>query len=301
MSLPLFHIASLHNLAMPRLVLGDTVVVDHGRFDVDRVFGLIESERITNWAIVPTMAHRVAAHTGIDRYDLSSLTAVSVNSAPSSPALKQRLKDAVPSVQQAVIDSYGLTESSTAVTVASPLDLAAHPTTVGRPIAGVEVEVRDADGEPVPDGVEGEICTRSAYVMLGYWDDAESTARAIAPDGWLRTGDIGFLDDGFLYMSTRRSDLILRGGENVYPAEIEAVLGEHPAVLECAVFGVEHADLGQEVAAVVVTNGDTSEDDLRGYVGERLAYYKVPSRWRLTADPLPKTATGKIVRTNLSV
>ena len=301
MSLPLFHIASLHNLAIPRLVLGDTVVIDHGRFDVDRVFSLIESERITNWAIVPTMAHRVASHPDLERYDLSSLTAVSVNSAPSSPALKQRLKDAVPSVQQSVIDSYGLTESSTAVTVASPLDLMAHPATVGRPIAGVTLEIRDVDGNEVPDGVEGEICTRSAYVMLGYWADADATARAITDDGWLRTGDIGFVQDGFLYMSTRRSDLILRGGENVYPAEIEAVLGEHPAVLECAVFGVDHTDLGQEVVTVIVTSGETSEDELRAYVAERLAYYKVPSQWRLTSEPLPKTATGKIVRSTLTI
>jgi acyl-CoA synthetase (AMP-forming)/AMP-acid ligase II len=306
MSLPLFHIASLHNLAMPRLVLGDTVVIDSGRFDVDRVLALVEKERVTNWAIVPTMAHRVATHPDIERYDLSSLTAVSVNSAPSSPALKQRLKDAVPSVQQAVIDSYGLTESSTAVTVASPLDLAEHPATVGRPIVGVELEIRDADGARLTDGVEGEICTRSAFVMLGYWDDADATARAITPDGWLRTGDIGYVEDGFLFMSTRRSDLILRGGENVYPAEIEAVLGEHPAVLECAVFGVDHPDLGQEVAAVVVTAGagaqsDGAEDELRAFVADRLAYYKVPSRWKVTSEPLPKTATGKIVRSTLTL
>jgi acyl-CoA synthetase (AMP-forming)/AMP-acid ligase II len=299
MSLPLFHIASLHNLAIPRLVSGDTVVVDSGRFDVERVLALIERERVTNWAIVPTMAHRIAAHTDVARYDLSSLSAVSVNSAPSSPALKDRLRAAVPSVQQSVIDSYGLTESSTAATVASPFDLEAQPLTVGRPIATVEVSIRDSDGEPVADGVDGEIWLRSAFVMLGYWDDPDATAQAITPDGWLRTGDIGLMRDGLLFMSTRRSDLILRGGENVYPAEVEAVLGEHPSVLECAVYGVDSPDLGQEVAAVVVAAAPVDADELRAYAAERLAYYKVPSQWRVTDEPLPKTATGKIIRTAL--
>jgi acyl-CoA synthetase (AMP-forming)/AMP-acid ligase II len=205
----------------------------------------------------------------------------------------------VPSVDQSIVDSYGLTESGTAATVATPPDLAAHPTTVGRPIVAVDVEIRDAAGAVVPDGVEGEICVRSPYVMLGYWDDAEATSAAIAPDGWLRTGDIGSMRDGLLFVSTRRSDLILRGGENVYPAEVEAVLGEHPAVLECAVYGVAHPDLGQEVAAVAVLAADATEDELRAYVAERLAYYKVPARWRLTAEPLPRTATGKVMRTGL--
>ena len=300
MSLPLFHIASLHNLAVPRLVSGDTVVIDNGRFDLDRVLALIERERVTNWAIVPTMAHRLVSHPGLERFDLSSLTAVSVNSAPSSPALKDRLRAAVPSVQQSVIDSYGLTESSTAATVASPLDLAAHPTTVGRAIAGVEVQIRDAGGAQLADGEEGEIWLRSMFVMLGYWNDPEATAAAITPDGWLRTGDIGTMRDGLLYMSTRRTDLILRGGENVYPAEVEAVLDEHPDVAECAVFGVDSPDLGQEVAAVVVSRRPLDETVLRDFLAERLAYFKVPSRWRITDEPLQRTATGKVVRTKLS-
>lgn len=295
MSLPLFHIASLHNLAVARLAAGDAVVIDIGGFDVDQVLSLIEREAITNWAIVPTMAHRVVEHDRLAEYDLSSLAALSINSAPSSPALKDRVRAAVPSVQAAVIDSYGLTEASTAATVASPMDLALHPTSVGAPIPSVEVSIRGSAGEPLPDGDEGEIWLRSQFTMLGYWDDPESTAAAITPDGWLRTGDLGSLREGRLYMASRRDDLILRGGENVYPAEIEAVLDEHPAVSECAVFSVEDADLGQAVAAIVVCTG-VSEDELRNFVAERLAYYKVPAHWRLTSEPLPRTATGKVIR-----
>jgi acyl-CoA synthetase (AMP-forming)/AMP-acid ligase II len=298
MSLPLFHIASLHNLALPRLTTGDTVVIDAGRFDVDRVLRIVERETITNWAIVPTMAHRIVSHAGLDRYDLSSLAALSINSAPSSPQLKDRVRTAVPTVQAALADSYGLTEASTAATVATPMDLAMHPSTVGAPIPSVELSIRSASGEPLGDAEEGEIWLRSQFTMLGYWEDEDATARMLTPDGWLRTGDLGALRDGRLYMASRRSDLILRGGENVYPAEIEAVLDEHPAVDECAVFGVDDADLGQAVAAVVVCSGVT-EAELRAFVAERLAYYKRPARWRLTSAPLTRTATGKVVRAAL--
>jgi acyl-CoA synthetase (AMP-forming)/AMP-acid ligase II len=297
MSLPLFHIASLHNLAIPRLASGDTVVIDQGRFDADRVLAVVERERITNWAIVPTMAGRIAA-TDTRRFDLSSLSALSVNSAPSSPELKGRLQAAAPGVTLA--DSYGLTEIGTAATVASAADLARFPTTVGTPIPTVQVEIRDAGGTAVADGVEGEIFVRGQFTMLGYWRDDDATARAITPQGWFRTGDLGRLEQGRLFMAARRGDLILRGGENVYPAEIEAVLDEHPLVLESAVHGVEHSDLGQAVAAIVVTDPSAprppTEAELRAWVTTRLAYYKVPERWQVTDQPLPRTATGKVVR-----
>jgi acyl-CoA synthetase (AMP-forming)/AMP-acid ligase II len=243
------------------------------------------------------MAHRIAEHDGLECYDLSSLAALSINSAPSSPALKDRVRAAVPSVQAAIADSYGLTESSTAATVATPLDLAMFPTSVGRPIPSVSVSIRTPDGEVLPDGTEGEIWLRSQFTMLGYWDDPAATAAAIDADGWLHTGDLGRLRDGRLFMASRRSDLILRGGENVYPAEIEAVLTEHPDVDECAVFGVDDPDLGQTVAAVVVTSA--TEPELAAFVAERLAYYKVPARWRITAEPLVRTATGKVIRSSL--
>jgi acyl-CoA synthetase (AMP-forming)/AMP-acid ligase II len=300
MSLPLFHIASLHNLVVPRLTTGDTVVIDQGSFEVDRVLRLIERESITNWAVVPTMAHRIVEYGSLEGYDLSSLAALSINSAPSSPALKDRVRAAVPSVQAAIADSYGLTEGSTAATVATPMELASNPTAVGKPIPSVSVSIRDAAGERLPDGAEGEIWLRSQFTMLGYWRDPEATAQVITDDGWLRTGDIGSMRDGRLYMATRRSDLILRGGENVYPAEIEAVLEEHPAVTEAAVFGVDDSDLGQAVAAIVVCQ-DVTEPELRRFVAERLAYYKVPAHWRLTRTPLTRTATGKVVRSTLAL
>jgi acyl-CoA synthetase (AMP-forming)/AMP-acid ligase II len=300
--LPLFHIASLHNLAVPRLATGSKVALHEGGFDVDRVMRLVESERVTNWGAVPTMASRLLEH-DLSSYDTSSLTAFALASAPSSPQLKERLRTGLP-FAASLADSYGLTESCTAVAVASPMDLAESTGTLGRPIVGVDLEVRDADGRAVPAGVEGEVCVRSAYNMLGYWNDQAATAGAIRDDRWLHTGDIGVLDEqGRLRLSTRRSDLIIRGGENVYPAEIEGVLAEHPAVTECLVLGVDHPDLGQEVAVVVVVAPDRPEEDeptlrqdLTDLVAGELAYFKVPSQWRFTRQPLPRNATGKVMR-----
>ncbi|WP_054814937.1 class I adenylate-forming enzyme family protein [Nocardia arizonensis] len=295
---PLFHIASLHNLVIPRMVTGDTTVIYQGAFDADRIAALIERERITNWGAMPTMASRLL-ETDLSRYDLSSLAAFSLNSAPSSEALQQSLRQRLPVAQHALVTSYGMTECSTAATLASPAELAAFPDTVGRPVVGVTLEIRDAAGEPVADGVEGEIWLRSPYVMLGYWNDEAATAAAITPDRWLRTGDIGIVEEGRLRLSGRRSDLILRGGENVYPTEVEQCLDEHPAVRESAVLGVADADLGQRVAAVVVlADADAVTDsDLADFARERLAYYKVPTQWRLITAELPRNATGKVVRT----
>lgn len=299
---PLFHIASLHNLVIPRLATGAAVVIHQGSFEVDRVLRLVERERVSNWGAVPTMAARMLEH-DLSGYDLSSLAAFSLNAAPSSPAFHQRLRERLPVAQVALTTSYGMTETGTAATVATPPELIAHPETVGRPILGVAVQIRDADGKPLPDGQEGEICVRSPYVMLGYWNDEGATNAAIDGERWMRTGDFGILEDGRLRLSGRRSDLILRGGENVYPIEIENALDEHPAVIESAVLGVSHEDLGQEVAAVVVVADPdaVSETELRAFVAERLAYFKVPARWVITAKPLPRNATGKVVRREITI
>jgi acyl-CoA synthetase (AMP-forming)/AMP-acid ligase II len=295
---PLFHIASLHNLAVPRLAVGDTAVIHLGRFDIDGVLRLIEAERVTNWGAMPTMLSRLVEHPDLGKYDLSSLRAVSVNSAPSSAELKARVRETLPLAGRSFGTSYGLTESSTAATLATAADLLADPDTVGGPIPAMEVEIRDVAGNPVPDGTEGEIWLRGAQMMLGYWNDPEATAASSAPHGWFRTGDLGTMSGGQLRISARRSDLILRGAENVYPAEVENAVASHPAVAECAVVGVPHRDLGEEVAAIaVLRDGATAtERELVQYASGRLGKYKVPSRWLITTDPLPRNATGKVIR-----
>lgn len=169
---------------------------------------------------------------------------------------------------------------------------------MGAPIITVSLEIRDQSGAWLPDGRVGEVCVRSPFVMLGYWDDEAATAEAITPDRWLRTGDFGVVENGRLRLVGRRADLIHQNGENVYPSEVERVLALHPAVRECMVTGAPHPEWGQEVAAVVVlVEGSTvTVEELTTFASERLAYFKVPTQWTLTCNLLPRNATGKIIR-----
>lgn len=301
MATPLFHIAALHNLAVVRLAVGDTAVIYSGRFDIARVLELIEVEGITNWGAVPTMGSRLVEYAdshGLDEYDLSSLRTFTLSTAPSSAELKERIRVALPQAGLAMGTTYGLTESSTASTLASAEDVMVEPDSVGRPVPTMQVEIRSSDGQRVPNGAEGDIYIRGAQVMLGYWRNPEATAAAHAEHRWFRTGDIGMFVDGQLRISSRRSDLIIRAGENVYPVEVEHQLSAHPAVRECIVMGVPHSDLGEEVAAVVVLRPDlaVTAEDLHQHMCSRIARYKIPSRWRLTHIDLPRNATGKVNR-----
>ena len=301
MILPLFHIASLHNLSVARLGQGTSIVMYEGRFEPERVLATLERHRVTNWGAVPTMARRLIKDADPSGYDLSALRQFALASAPSTPAFHAELRQVIP-VAQALANSYGLTESATAITVASAVDLGEDPASVGKPIVGVQAEVRDLNGKAVPDGQPGEVWARSQFNMLEYWNDPDATAETITPDRWMRTGDLGRFVNGQLHLDIRRSDLIIRGGENISPAEVEQRLLEHPAVGECLVLGVEDPDLGQEVAAVVTLAPDASvtKDELAGFAKEGLAYFKVPRHWHLTTDELPRNATGKVSRPQLA-
>lgn len=162
----------------------------------------------------------------------------------------------------------------------------------------VEIDVRDPEGRSVAPGEEGEVYIRSPLLMLGYWRRPAETREALVAGRWLRTGDIGRLEDGFLTIDSRKRDLILRGAENVYPIEIELRLEAHPDVAEAAVFGVPDAELGQAVKAVVVPVGGRSPapEALADFVAESLAYYKVPAHWEIRSEPLPRNAAGKVMK-----
>ena len=210
-----------------------------------------------------------------------------------SPALMERAEReyAVP-----MLEAYGMTEASHQM-ASNPLPPAARiPGSVGV-ATGTQIAIADKEGNLLPAGTPGEVVIRGPGVMAGYVGNPAATAEAFFGD-WFRTGDRGVLRDGYLYLEGRLKEMILRGGENVYPAEIEEAVSEHPGVVECAVTGIPHPDLGQEVAAVVVTRAGhpVTEDELRAYAGQQLAYFKVPSRWRITTEALPRNATGKVIR-----
>jgi long-chain acyl-CoA synthetase len=195
-----------------------------------------------------------------------------------------------------ILEGYGLSETSPAVTFNHP-DAERRPGSIGTPIAGVQVRLVDAEGNEVPTGTPGEIQVKGPNVMKGYWDLPEATDEAIK-DGWFSTGDIAVVDaDGYYYVVDRKKDLIIRGGYNVYPREVEEALYEHPAVAAVAVIGIPHESLGEEVGAAVVLKADASADleELRQFVKGRVAAYKYPRRiWFV--DALPTGPTGKLLR-----
>jgi len=284
-TLPLYHVGGLSILL--RGVLDGIPVVLHERFDPARASAAIRRGGITLVSLVPTMLQRLVDHEG-DRPFPESLRCVLVGGGPiPSPLVERALACRVP-----IVPTYGLTEAASQVATAAPGDAASWPQSAGMPVAGVRVRIADPD----PSGC-GEILVQGATVMAGYLGQPEATARCLR-DGWLHTGDVGRLDrDGRLYVLERRTDLILTGGENVYPAEVEAALLAHPAVADAAVYGRPDPEWGQRVVAAVVRRAghDADEGALRAWCRTRLAGYKIPHAIALVSE-LPRTTSGKLRR-----
>jgi acyl-CoA synthetase (AMP-forming)/AMP-acid ligase II len=295
---PLFHVSGLHCAAVTALAGGAKTVWPMGRFDPETALGLIEREEVTGWGYTATVLHRLLNHPKAREYDLSSFRSVGGGGSPIPAPLIAKALELFPQCSHTMGVGYGLTEGTAFGTLNVGQELADDPASVGRPVPIVDVEIRGEQGEQLPDGEEGEIHLRGALVMLGYWDDPKATKAAIKPGGWLSTGDVGRLEGGKLYIASRKRDLILRGGENIYPFEIEQRLETHPDVAEAAVIGVEHEELGQEVKAVVVLEEDREPGptELSDWVAATLAYYKVPTQWEWRKTPLPRNATGKVLK-----
>jgi len=231
-----------------------------------------------------------------DRYDLSSLERVAGGGSVWPPELLRALEERLPNVQRTV--GYGMTETTSSGTSLKSAATFDHPDSVGQPGPLVEIQIRDpSTNEVLAEGVIGEICLRTAGTFLGYWRDPEATRAVLEPDGWYHTGDHGFIRDGFVYLGGRRADLIIRGGENIYPVEIENRLIEHADILEAAVVGAPHPTLGEEVDAFVVGRPGSAitEGDVRSWVAEALAAFKVPSRVHFV-ESMPHNAGGKVMK-----
>jgi long-chain acyl-CoA synthetase len=301
-TMPLFHLSGLYAGAVMMLSVGGKTVYRPGRFDPEDVLRLIEQEGVTTWSALGNTGQRVATHASLEKYDLSSIQNIGFGGAPTSPALQQRLIKAFPNAASKLGMGYGLSESGGMGATIGGEELLRHPTSTGRATPGSQIEIRDADGNALPDREQGEIHLRSAYLMLGYWRDEVATREALLPDRWLATGDIGHLEDGLLYINSRARDMILRGAENIYPVEIENRLQAHASVAEAAVIGVEHPELGQEVKAVVVPAHGCELDtaQLASWAGKTLAPFKVPTQWEIRAEGLPRNAAGKVLKTVLT-
>ncbi|MEM7410974.1 MAG: class I adenylate-forming enzyme family protein [Myxococcota bacterium] len=301
LTVPLFHVSGLFAGTILFLASGATTVWRAGRFEEVAVLELLEREKITSWAGLGSMGPRVLNHPDIGNYDLSSLTNLGGGGAPLTPSYIQRVKQVASNGPGALAIGYGSSETVSTAASHSGEELDAHPDSTGRVVATVSVEIRDEQDRPLPDGREGEIHVRSAYLMREYWRNPEATAKVLKPGRWLATGDIGHLREGRLYINSRARDMILRAAENIYPIEIESRIDLHPKVSECAVIGVDHPELGQEVKAVVVPTAGTEVDfdELSKWCAETLAPFKVPSCWELRPEPLPRNAAGKILKNAL--
>jgi long-chain acyl-CoA synthetase len=297
-ALPLFHVYGQVIVMRSVLDVGGTLYLLR-RFEPEQVLRLAAEHRLTLLAGVPTMWNDILdVATDLRRGDFASLR-IALSGGAALPMEVARALDE--RFGCSLLEGYGLSEATGAATMNSP-DGHRRAGSVGRALPGLEVSIRDSYGQQVDAGAVGEVTVRGPVLMRGYWRRPEATAEAIR-DGWLFTGDLGRQDaDGYLWIVDRKKDLVIRGGYNVYPREIEEVLYEHPAVREAAVIGIPDARLGEEVAAVVALRRgrEVEMGELRAWLDERLAAYKTP-RVYLPVDALPKGSTGKVLKRQIDL
>ena len=295
---PIFHISGSGPLTNAPFSGMKLVLPPPGRWDETLTLELIQKHRITTLSGVPTQFWRILQHPDIDSYDLSSIQMIGGGGAVFPPELARLLWSKLPHVGAG--QGYGMTETVGMGTRLGGPAFKARPETVGTGQVTMRVQVRDPEGNVLPAGEIGEVHIWGAGVFSGYWDNPEATAAVLDADRWYRTGDFGHTDGEFLTLESRMRDLIIRGGENIYPIEIENRLVEHPEVADAAVIGVDHQTLGQEVKAFIVAAPGTSPsaEDIQQFVGEALARYKVPAYIEFR-QALPYSPTGKLLKREL--
>ncbi|MGY1746517.1 class I adenylate-forming enzyme family protein [Blastococcus sp. SYSU D00695] len=296
---PLFHVTGCIGVLLSCMIGGYRIVIMQ-KWDPEVALQLIERERIVAFVGVPSQSYDLLQHPDFGKYDTSSLASVGGGGAAPPPTLIKQIDSEFASAAPGF--TYGMTETNAVGPSISGPDVLGRPKSIGRVPPGMQVEIHDPSSlQECPTGARGEIWVRGPSLVRGYWGDESATAATFV-DGWLRTGDIGHVDeDGYIYVDDRLKDMVLRGGENVYCAEVEAAIYEHPSVHEAAVFGVPHERLGEEVAAVVVLREGhaLTSEELQSFLKERLAAFKVPSHLQVRSEPLPRSASGKFLKRNL--
>ncbi len=292
---PLFHVTGCIPVMMTCFSFHVKLVMMY-RWEPERALQLIERHKVTIFIGVPTQSWDLIESPHFAAYDTSTLASVGGGGAPAPPTLMNRIDDSFggrPGL------GYGMTETNAYGPRIEGDDAISHPNSTGPvPTIVMDVEIRDEQRRVLGPNESGEIWMRSPTLIRGYWRKPEATDETIV-DGWLRSGDLGHIDeDGYLYVEDRMKDMILRAGENVYSAEVEAAIYEHPAVYEAAVFGLPDERLGEVVACVVMLKPGQhlSEDELRVHLQSRLANFKIPTRVAFSAEPLPRNAAGKFLK-----
>jgi long-chain acyl-CoA synthetase len=295
---PLFHVTGCVPVMLSCFVAGLKLAIMY-KWDPEKALEMIEREQITNFVGVPTQSWDLVNSPAFEKYDTSSLRAVGGGGAPSPTSLVGKVNDKVKNGNPQL--GYGMTETNAFGPAITGSDYLSHPTSTGRASWPMIVEVRDENLKPVPTGQSGEIWFFGPMLIRGYWNRPDATAETIV-DGWLRSGDLGRLDaDGFVYVEDRVKDMILRAGENVYGAEVESAIYEHPAIHEAAVFGVPHERLGEEVGvAILVNDGMTlTPEELWAFLDVKIAKFKIPTQVVIMTEPLPRNAAGKFLKREL--
>jgi acyl-CoA synthetase (AMP-forming)/AMP-acid ligase II len=293
---PLFHVSGM-SMAVSTVLSGAPTVWPLGRFDAADVLRLTRDENISVWGGGTTHVVRLLQHPDIETIEPTQIASVGIGGSATPPDVIRQIEERFPHLESSVSSGYGSTETGL-ISWAPGWMLKAAPDCVGPLMPTSQARITDDDGTELPPGAEGNIEARSWMSMLGYWRNDTANTETVRPGRWIRTGDFGRLDDGILYIASRKRDLIIRGGENIYPFEIEHRLDEHDEVVEVAVHGVDDPIHGQVVKAVVVVapGSPLTEDEVRAFCALTLASYKVPEQVELRTEPLPRTANGKVMK-----
>jgi acyl-CoA synthetase (AMP-forming)/AMP-acid ligase II len=307
LTVPLYHVAGFQ--ALLAAVYGGRTLIMMRQFEVNDWMDTVQRERANRAMLVPTMLKRVIDNPDFDKYDLSSLRVITYGAAPMPFEVIKKAIEVMPTVR--FINAFGQTETSSTITTLGPEDhvisgtpeekakkLKRLETSIGRPMSDVEMKVVDAEGNDLPPGEIGEFVARGPRIMKGYFKDEEKTAQAFTKDGWLRTSDTGYMDeDGYFYLAGRGDDMIIRGGENISPEEVETVLYSHPKIEEAAVIGVPDPEWGQEPRAIVVLKQGKSAtpEEIIEYCRQKLSSFKRP-RSVVFVDELPRNPMGKVLK-----
>ena len=299
LSVPFFHATGCFAILNPSLLAGGKVVMMR-RWDPIRAFELIERERISMAGGVPTIAWQLIEHPLRGNYDLSSLESVAYGGAPSAPELVRKIGETFP--KSAPGNGWGMTETSATATSHGAEDYEHRPDSCGPAVPVTDLKIMTVEGDrELAIGEVGELWCKGPQVVRGYWNKPEATAQTFV-DGWVKTGDLARLDDeGFCFIIDRAKDMLIRGGENIYCIEVENVLYDHPAVMDAALVGIPHKTLGEEPGAVVTLKPGAlaTEAELRAFVAERLAAFKVPVHVLFWHETLPRNVNGKIIKSDL--
>ncbi|CAN5717480.1 class I adenylate-forming enzyme family protein [soil metagenome] len=299
-SVPFFHATGCFAVMNPSLFGGAKLAMIR-KWDPEKAMQLIQDEKLTQMGGVPTIAWQIIEHPSRGNYDLSSLETVAYGGAPSAPELVRQIKEIWPKSSPG--NGWGMTETSATATSNSGEDYENRPDSCGPavPVTDLKIMTLEAPYRELPIGEVGELWCKGPQVVKGYWNKPEATAQTFV-DGWVRTGDLARLDEeGFCYIIDRAKDMLIRGGENIYCIEVENLLYEHPAIMDAALVGIPHKTLGEEPAAVVTLKpgAEATEAELRAFVADRLAAFKVPVKVVFWPETLPRNANGKILKNEL--